>query len=369
MRTLDRYLLRSFFYNYLASLSVLISMYIVLDLFLNLDEFTEGHKTTAQLIWDISNYYVYNIPLYFSQLSGIITLFAACFTLARLQWANETTAMLASGVSLYRMAAPVVVAGFCMNVLLVANYELLLPAVAPKLARNRDDVEGARVYDLWFVKDDHRLVSAQRFRPVTGEIRGLYIVELSTRPGERGRLAGAITADEAQWDPDARGWTLTGGRHYDLSQDELASVTPVGIKFYPSSLSPQDMVLRKMAAWTQFLSTSQLNQLVEREKSPARSIQVNQIKHTRFTQPIINMILLLLGISFFLNRLPEGVLSAGAKALGTCAFACMMSFAGQHLIGAFATVFQIPVPLALPAWVPIFLFGPLAILLLDNVKT
>ncbi len=40
LRTLDRYVLRTFFSNYVLSLFVLISLYVVLDLFVNLDEFT-----------------------------------------------------------------------------------------------------------------------------------------------------------------------------------------------------------------------------------------------------------------------------------------------------------------------------------------
>jgi lipopolysaccharide export system permease protein len=370
MRTLDRYLLRSFFFNYLISLFTMISLYVVLDLFVNFDEFTESKKAVWAVAWDIADYYLFNVPLYFSQLSGVITLFAACFTLARLQRANEMTAVLASGTSLYRLAAPIVVAGFLMNVLLVANYELVLPRVAPKVARNRDDVEGTRVYDLWCIKDGNsRLISAQHFRPSEGRIRGLYIIELSTRPGDKGRLAGVVVADKAAWDPTARGWRLENGRHYDLSGDEVLEVAPTRLPddFYPSDLAPEDLVLRKMAAWTQFLSTRQLNELVAR--GDTRVEVIAGIRHKRFTDPINNMILLLLGISFFLNRLPESVLNQGAKALATCAVTFLVAFAGQQLVGSAGLVIPGMNLQALPAWVPIFLFGPLAVLLLDNVKT
>lgn len=366
MRTLDRYLLRSFFFNYLISLFTMISLYVVLDLFVNLDEFTEGDKPVWKVAYQIADYYFFNVPMYFSQLSGVITLFAACFTLARLQRANEMTAVLASGTSLYRLAAPIVVAGFFMNVLLVANYELILPRVAPKLARSRDDVEGTRVYDLWFVKDgNRRLISAQRFRPSEGRIRGLYIVELS----DQGRLAGVAMADKASWDPVARGWKLENGRHYDLSGEEILEVTPTRLPddFYPSDLSPEDLVLRKMAAWTQFLSTSQLSDLVER--GDTRVEVISHIKHTRFTMPINNMVLLLLGIPFFLNRLPNSVLTQGAKAVAVCGVSFLIAFVGRHLVGSADLTIPGMDLRPLPTWVPIFLFGPLAVWLLDSVKT
>ena len=88
-----------------------------------------------------------------------------------------------------------------------------------------------------------------------------------------------------------------------------------------------------------------------------------RVKNGRFTQPISNVILLLIGLSFFMHRLPDSVLNQGAKALVACALAFLVTFAGQQLVGT------LDVNPALPAWLPIFIFGPLAVLLLDNVKT
>ncbi len=161
LRTLDRYLLRSFLTSYVLALFVLVSLYVVLDLFLNLDEFTEAGKPVLEAVRNIVSYYGYNIPLYFSQLSGVIVLFAACITLWRMQRQNEMVAVLASGTSLYRLAMPLVLAGFVMNALLVLDQEVLIPRVAPMLARARDDVEGVRPYEVWFVRDGDRRISAR----------------------------------------------------------------------------------------------------------------------------------------------------------------------------------------------------------------
>lgn len=370
MRTLDRYLLRSLLLNYVLSLFVLISLYVVLDLFLNFDEFTESGKRAHQVIREIADYYFFNVPMYFAQLSGVITLFAACLTLARMQRANELTAVLASGTSLYRLAAPIVVAGLVMNGLVVANNELLVPRVAAKLARNRDDVEGKRVDELWFIRDGNNLISAEHFQPSPGRMRSVYLVELTTVDGRPGQLKDVIVADMAEWDGKNRGWTLINGRRYAVTSNDTRLPLPTRVNFYASELAPQDLVLRKMAAWDRFLSMSQLNQLVRR--GDVRSESIAQIKHTRFTMPINNMILLLLGMSFFMNRLPESVLTQGAKALATCALSFLVAFAGQHLVGALSSAGAGSLPAwvaILPAWVPIFLFGPLAVVMLDNVKT
>ncbi|GMV98603.1 MAG: hypothetical protein AMXMBFR83_29520 [Phycisphaerae bacterium] len=370
MRTLDRYLLRSFLFSYVASLFVLVSLYVVLDLFLNLDEFTESpDKGVWQVVADIADYYFFNLPMYFSQLAGVITLFAACLTLARMQRANEMTAVLASGTSLYRLAAPIVFAGLVMNGLVVANQELLLPKVAAKLARSRVDVEGRVAAELWFIKDGSNLISAQRFQPSPGWMRKMYVMELDSADGRGGRLRSVIEAYQAEWDAQQRGWRLIDGRRHSVAADQSRLET-TRVDFYASELSPADLVLRKIAAWNRFLSTAQLNQLVAR--GDVRADAINHLRHSRFTLPIHNMILLLLGMAFFLNRLPESVLTQGAKALATCAVSFLVAFAGQNLVGAITGAYAGSLPdwvSVLPTWVPIFLFGPLAVVLLDNVKT
>ena len=41
LSVLDRYILRSLLINYLIAIGTMISLYVVLDLFVNMDEFTE----------------------------------------------------------------------------------------------------------------------------------------------------------------------------------------------------------------------------------------------------------------------------------------------------------------------------------------
>jgi lipopolysaccharide export LptBFGC system permease protein LptF len=372
MKTLDRYLLQNFLVNYFISLFVLISLYVVLDVFVNLDEFTKGGQPIPTILYNIGNYYFYNLPLYFSQLSGVITAFAACATLARMQRQNEIVAVLSSGTSMYRLAAPIMVAGLMMNGLLILDEEVVLPNVAHKLARQRDDVEGTKVDPVWFVRDtgtdgESRLVSAQHFSLKQQAIRDLIVLELASDASSRGRLAHVVTADKALWNPEKKGWDLVRGIRVSASEDESSTIfdqhqmKPEPIDFYPCTLTPEELQLRKTTQWIQFLSTRQLNLLAKRKE--VNSNQIAQVKHGRFTMPIGNMILMVLGMSFFLHRLPDSVLTQGAKALGTCAVAFIISFMGQQLVGT------IDVNAALPAWLPIFVFGPLAVLLLDNVKT
>ncbi len=380
IRTLDRYVLKNFLINYVLSLGVMISLYVALDLFANMDEFTEDHeKSAARIMRDIGDYYFFNIPLYFMQLSAVITLFAGCLTLARMQRLNEVTAVLASGTSLYRLVAPLVIAALLMNGLLMLDTEVIIPGIAPQLARSRDDVEGRNAYDLRCINDgSSHLLSAIRFSPGArpegrkdaGAIRGLIVMELSSDPQTAGRLGDVITAYKAYWNQEQHGWDLEGGVRMSMAGAGLApgehDLAYTAESFYPSELTPPELMLRKMRHWVRFLSIRQLN-AVEKQKD-VNPLQIAQIRHGRFTLPIGNMILLLLGISFFMNRAPTSVLTQGAKALATCAAVFIVTYIGQQAMGGSIGALP-PMLTALPAWLPVFLFGPLAVVLLDNVKT
>ena len=76
----------------------------------------------------------------------------------------------------------------------------------------------------------------------------------------------------------------------------------------------------------------------------------------------MNLLLLLLGVPFFLTREPSGVLVQAAKCLLACGLCFTVTFLSHNAIRS--ETFP-----ALTAWFPIMVFGPLAMLHLDAVKT
>src|SRR6059058_2955446 len=154
MKLLDKYVLVSFLMNYLISFMVLIGLYVVLDMVVNFDELAAASPRDLQqqvtafdsagaLLRGLVDYYFYQGFLIFVHLSGIIPVVAAAFTLMRMQRFNELTASLAAGVPLLRTATPLILAAVVLNVLLVADQELLIPNMIPKLTRTRTQVASA----------------------------------------------------------------------------------------------------------------------------------------------------------------------------------------------------------------------------------
>src|SRR4051812_14572159 len=149
MRILDRYIVKSFLVNYLLALGVMVGMYTLLDLIVNFDNFAKGAAVATapgagapsagamEILGDIVDYYSYQMLVIFQQVSGAIPLLAAGFTMVRMTRHHELTAMLASGVSLYRVAAPIILVSIGISALHVVNQEFVIsqPFVIEKLLR------------------------------------------------------------------------------------------------------------------------------------------------------------------------------------------------------------------------------------------
>src|SRR5262245_36915414 len=148
MKILDRYVLLTFVKNYLISLMVLIGLYVVLDLVFNFDELIEvqtrggagGIESFLSVLYVIFDYYFYQIFMIYGQLSGMIAVVAAAFTLVRFARFNELSPILSAGVPLARLAWPIVIAALVLNVLLVADQEVIIPKLIPKLTRKHDEI-------------------------------------------------------------------------------------------------------------------------------------------------------------------------------------------------------------------------------------
>jgi len=158
MRTLDHYIIRSFLHSYLLCFLVMMGLRIVSDLFVNMDEFAELEMARPALVLYVAQYYAFNSLVYYQELGGVILVAAAAFSLARMNHTNELVAVLASGMSLYRVVLPVALVAVVLSLVGTANREVLIPSVKDRLVRDRDDAPGQGVYPVHLIVDDDRNV-------------------------------------------------------------------------------------------------------------------------------------------------------------------------------------------------------------------
>ncbi len=368
LKTIDKYILKAFFVNYLIALGVLIGLYIVLDLFVNLDEFTNVRsQSTLQTVAKIVDFYGHNLFLYFAQLAGVITLVAGCFTLGRLHRTNELTAILSTGTSLYRVATPLLLAALAVNTLWFIDQEFVIPNIADKLARKHGDIEGRHSFAIWFLPDpkqNNAQVSATMFSPRTKEMRGVIIIKRD----DDGRMTEVIRADQGRWDEERSLWRLENGYAMSLAlAKDGETAVDLGrrpVKEYVSNITPKEMALQQATQWTTFLSLPELNKLQEHFRERGGAGEFIKVKHSRLTTFIMNLTLFCIGIPFFLNRERPSVVILGGKCLLFCGIAYVATFFCNSV-----DLTALGLAPALPPWLPVLIFVPVAVLLLDGIKT
>src|SRR5581483_8572109 len=127
---IDRQMVRSYFKAYIVCLTSLLSLYIVVDMFTNLDDFARtDDKAVFEIVRRITVYYGYRISQIFDRLCEAILLLSAMFTVAWMQRNNEQVPLLSAGVSTQRIIRPVLFCATVMLSLTVLNQELLIPSI------------------------------------------------------------------------------------------------------------------------------------------------------------------------------------------------------------------------------------------------
>jgi len=367
MKILDRYIAKNFLLGYVISFCVLIGLRVIIDLFVNLDEFAENADLgTWAVARNIATYYALNTTLYFRDVAGVITVVAAAFSLGKMVRANELVAMIASGVSAKRIVGPILVLALFFTALSVADQEFLIPSISDKLARDEDDIPGQESYSVWFITDGNgSLICSPRYDQETSTFRRLTIItrRLSARPGVW-EVTGRISADSATYNQQTGGWDLVNGLY--VGTDSANEAKPVPFYRAPG-LSPKEIAIRQTAGYNALLSSRQLAALAAQETKIKDIAQLLSQKHFRITDPLINLTMLMVSLPVLICRDPRTMKSAVILSFGLTAACFVTTFICKML--ATEIVLAGRVMPELWAWLPVFIFVPIAFIELDSMKT
>jgi lipopolysaccharide export system permease protein len=378
MKILDKYVAKNFLIGYVIAFGVLIGMRITIDLFANLDEFTEHANLSAlAIVANIITYYSLQSTLYFRDFAGMITVVAAAFSIGKMVRNNELTAMMASGVSLKRIITPIVILAIAFSGLLIIDQELIIPSLGAKLVRSSGAVPGRESYNVWFMTDaSGSLISAKKYDVASATFDDLIIVTRSQKPDTLlWEPTGFIEARTATYDSKKQTWVLTNGFFTPIPKPglrqpqpgkQIAAASRVAISTYKTDLTPNDIPVRRKAEHKTLLSSMQLSQLASQGTQLKDLANLYSQKHFRITDPIMNIVMLLVCLPVLVCRDPKAMKSAIAISFAITAASLVVGFACRIL--ATEDVFGRIVP-ELWAWIPVFIFAPIAIYEIDSMKT
>ena len=366
MKILDKYIVKSFLIGYVISFCVLIGLRIVIDLFINLDEFTENAKLDNwEVIKHILSFYGIQCTLYFRDFAGMITVVAAAFSLGKMIRSNELVAVMASGVSLKRVIAPIIILALLLTGLLVIDQEFIIPPNSDKLVRSHDDIPGQESYDIWFIEDDSgSLICSQRFKVKTSTLfNPTILVRKQTDKVGVYEVRRRITADRAVYNTQEGRWDLVNGRVMEKGVDKGAEP----IDSYSCDITPKDIPIMCEARNKTLLSWLELRNLAAQKTKTRDLAQLYSQMHFHVTEPVINLVMLMVCLPVLVCRDPKAMKSSVAISFALTGVFFVIIFVCK-MLATEVVFFDMFMP-ELWAWLPIFIFLPIAFLEMDSMKT
>jgi lipopolysaccharide export LptBFGC system permease protein LptF len=375
MGLLDRYIATRFLVNFALIFSVMFLFGVSIQTILNLDAYTSAARAAVDAgqfgsMWTalptaLVDFNAPRVFQFYAYLVGLGSVAAAGFTLVQMVRTRELVAMLAAGISLWRVALSIGMVAVALNLLQLVNGEVLLPRLATRLARDESAIlqQSASSFAVKLIQDGQgKLLLAQSFDPLADVATGLLVIERN----ESGAAVRRIEAARASWDDARNGWVLeqgfVTGRSSPGSGDgrEARVDRSEPIDFVATDVSPDAIRARYFRGFAQLLSAQKIAELAA--EGGITESDATRLVGQRFAGACVNLLMLMITLPFFLVREPT-------KMLRPSVFCAAVAVPG--LLGSFFVMtVELPlIPSAVGVFLPVALLLPIAAGRIGGLRT
>jgi lipopolysaccharide export system permease protein len=351
---LDLYMVRSFAFNFLVTLAGFLLLIEVFTFFELLNDIARHHIGFAV----VANYFVFLAPLLLYQLTPLAALIGTLATLAVMSKFNEVTAFKASGISLYRVSVPLLVAGLLLAGGLFAMDASVLPYANQKQDALRNQIKGrpAQTYFQpslrWIFGRGSKIYNYELYDADTHLFAGLNVFELDPHTFA---LRRRVFAKRAHWEPILNSWVLEEGWVRDFQNEKVVSYRPFTVATFPEISEPPSYFRREVLQSYQ-MNWRQLGEYIAQLRHAGFDVSRLSVEwHRKFAFPLLAAIIILIGVPFPFMAGTRGAVSGLAAGVGIG----IVYWATSALFEAMGAVGQLPPAVA--GWAPdaIFLFAGL----------
>jgi LPS export ABC transporter permease LptG/LPS export ABC transporter permease LptF len=356
---LDEYVLRSYAIAFLLSLASFTSLYVIFTFFELIGDIVRNQ--TPFII--VGEYLVNLIPYILYAVTPLCSLLAVLITFGSLSRSSELTAMKATGISIYRVVAPVFVLAAILGAALFAFDESYLPQANRRQEQLRDVIKGKPAQT--FLNPEHKWISGQSgqtgqsgapariftyeaFDPVRPAFANLTVFEFDPQTFT---LTRRIFATSVTWDPSVNQWVFDNGWQRTFNGETIASYQPFPVATFPE-IHEQPSYFTKEATPSEEMSYSELSHYIaDLSQSGFNTVLLRVQLQRKLADPAITLVMAILAVPFAVTMGKRRGLAGVATAIGVA-----ISYLG--LVGIFSSMGDIAtLPPILAAWSPDLLFG------------
>jgi lipopolysaccharide export system permease protein len=333
---------------------LIIVIVIVFDVSEKIGDFISREAPLNAIVFD---YYMNFIPFFVNMFSALFTFIAVVFFTSRMAANSEFIAMLSAGISFKRLLVPYLI---CAVFIGLANVYLSNVTI-PKVNRTRIAFQQEYIWKTYFNRDRNihlqydstTFYYAENFDIYSNTAFRLTIETIDPDDG----LLQKISAETARYDTATNLWNLSN--YHVRVLDSLGETINHGFhKTLDLTISPTDFSRTREEVST--MTHRELRAFIEREQLRG-SNRVKEYKYdsmVRFSHPFAALVLTLIAVSITSRKSRGGTGFHLAMGLMT-AFIFIFFLQVSRVFASFGSF-----PVWLAAWLPIIVFGLIALVLL-----
>jgi LPS export ABC transporter permease LptG len=289
-------------------------------------------------------------------MAPLALLLAIMVELALLSKRNELVAIKAAGISLYRIALPVLLVGLACTILLFWLDNHYLPLANQQQDILRNQIKGRppqtffRAERRWIFGEEPRIYHYAFFDPAEDLLASLNVLELDP---ESFSLRRRLFAARAQWRQLLHRWVLEQGWERIFNPDQTVSYRRFDVASFPE-LREAPAYFRTEVKESQQMNWRELRSYISDLRQSGFEVTRLLVQwHKKFAFPLLATLIALLAFPF-------GATLGARGAIGGLAFGIALGFLYWVLAGFFEALGNIALlPPLLAAWGPnlIFVFG------------
>ncbi len=358
---IDGYVLNGFLFYLAVLLAALVALIEVFTFFELLGDMIKNDISMSMMM----DYLFHLAPSLVYQLTPIGVLVASLICFGVLTKYNEVTAFKAGGVSVHRLAAPVLVASLLASGVLFGLDQHYIPEanrrqemlraeikkkpVATYLRRNREWVygQGSRIYNYHFLDPEKEVMSKVN----------VYELDPATF-----QIVHQISAERARWDAHAHTWIFQNGISQDLNDQRFHQFYGSSARFKELSEPPSWFV--KEEKEYKEMNFEELGQYIREQQASGMDTTPLRVQYyKKFAVPLFALIMAILSIPFAFIAGNRGAMTGVGISFGIA----IAYWTVGTLFEQIGDLNQLPAAMA--AWSPDVLFALAGFYFMARMKT
>ena len=331
MKVLDRYLTRELFFPIFIISFALVFLFLVADLFDNLDLLLRNHVPLVIML----QYYLNLIPYSYIQIACWASWIGTVYLLIQLGMHNEITAMKAAGLSIKAVAKPILFLGFLIGAFIFVISEWVVPKTYTQAHEILDvyiekstTAKELRIYkNLTYNAGDKLLIYFRKFS--AKKKVALDVVVLKWDESELNTYQ-KTTAKKAHF--NGRSWDFYGVMQYQTDSQGKILGKPENLSFvaHPEiTVKPEDLIQESKDPIK--MSIFELHKMIQLMRSKGIDVSDEQVQfYQRLALPWQSFLMIFLTIPVLGNV-------RSRKALANMVLQCLAIIFAYHVLGAVFT--------------------------------